>query len=69
MTEQINMAQTILRRPQVKTATGLSTSTIYDRIKRKTFPAPIRLGVRSVGWRAGDIEAFLASPSTYRAEG
>jgi prophage regulatory protein len=68
MAEQIKTALTILRRKQVESATGLSKTTIYARIREKTFPAPVRLGVRSVGWRAGDIDEFLISPSTYRAE-
>jgi prophage regulatory protein len=69
MAGQIQSALTILRRKQVEVATGLSRSTIYARIRNKTFPAAIRLGPRSVGWRAGDIDAFLASPANYRAEG
>ncbi|WP_350030014.1 MULTISPECIES: AlpA family phage regulatory protein [unclassified Caballeronia] len=60
--------QAILRRKRVEELTGLSRSTIYARINKKTFPAPIDLGPRSVGWRIGDIEAFLIAPSTYRAE-
>jgi len=27
------------------------------------------LGPRAVGWRAGDIEAFLAFPASFRVEG
>lgn len=69
MAEQIKTALTILRRCQVEAATGLSRSTIYARCRALTFPSPIKLGAgRSVGWRAGDIEAFLASPADYRAE-
>jgi len=29
-------------------------------VKRGTFPKPIKLSVRSVGWLASDIERFLA---------
>lgn len=67
MSTAIQTALTILRRKQVEAATGLSCSTLYRRIKDKTFPAPVKLGPKSVGWRAGDIDAFLASPSEYRA--
>ncbi|WP_233831785.1 helix-turn-helix transcriptional regulator [Paraburkholderia sp. ZP32-5] len=67
MAEPIKTALAILRRKQVESATGLSRSTIYQRIKNKTFPAAIQLGPRSVGWRAADIEAFLANPAGYRA--
>jgi prophage regulatory protein len=57
----------ILRRAQVERETGLSRSTIYHRIKNLTFPPAVRLGVKSVGWRAGDIDVFLSDPAGYRA--
>lgn len=67
MASNIQTALTILRRPQVEAATGLSRSSIYQRIKEKTFPAAVQLGPRAVGWRAGDIDAFLANPAGYKA--
>ncbi|GAB3630266.1 transcriptional regulator [Pandoraea terrae] len=57
----------ILRRPQVEALVGISRSSIYQRIQEGTFPAPVRLGPRAVGWRVGDIDAFLANPAAYRA--
>jgi predicted DNA-binding transcriptional regulator AlpA len=57
----------ILRRADVEVETGLSRSTIYQRIKVGTFPAPVKLGMRSVGWRVADIETFLSSPADYKA--
>ena len=59
----------IIRRAEVERETGLSRSTIYQRIKAGTFPPPVHLGIRSVGWRVADIEAFLASPANYEATG
>lgn len=56
----------IMRRIEVERETGLSRSTIYSRVKAGTFPAPVKLGARSVGWRVADIEAFLLAPATYR---
>ena len=53
--------QTILRRKQVEARTGLSRSTIYERIKEGTFPAPISLGARAVGWLESDIDLWLAA--------
>ena len=58
-TQQIRTA--ILRRPEVEARTGLSRSTIYDRIKQGTFPAPVQLGEKAVGWIESEIEAFLAA--------
>jgi len=45
----------ILRRPEVEARTGLGCSTIYDGIKAGTFPAPIQLGPKSVGWLESEI--------------
>ena len=49
----------ILRRKQVEKRTGLSRSTIYLRIQKGTFPRPINLGARAVGWLDNEIEAWL----------
>lgn len=55
-------ALTILRRPQVQAKTGLSRSTLYDRIKAGCFPRPIKLGgARSVGWLQSDIDDWITS--------
>ncbi len=51
----------ILRRKQVEDRTGLSRSTIYLRIQKGTFPNPINLGARAVGWLENEIEAWLVS--------
>jgi prophage regulatory protein len=50
---------TILRRPQVEARTGLSRSTIYARIQDGTFPRPILLGSRAVGWISNEIDGWL----------
>ncbi len=51
----------ILRCKQVKDKTGLSRSTIYQRIQEGTFPKPINLGARAVGWLENEIEAWLTA--------
>ncbi|AIC86754.1 prophage CP4-57 regulatory family protein [Burkholderia thailandensis USAMRU Malaysia  len=40
---------------------GLSKSEIYRRIQAGTFPQPIALGVRAVGWLERDVELWLAT--------
>lgn len=50
---------TILRLPEVKRSTGLSRSTIYLRIAEGTFPKPVNLGGRAVGWLEVDIQEWL----------
>jgi prophage regulatory protein len=47
-----------LRRAQVQEITGLPPSTIYDKISKGTFPRPIKLGRRSVGWLEAEIVAW-----------
>ena len=51
----------ILRRKQVEQRTGLSRSTIYLYIQEGTFPRPINLGSRSVGWLENEIDEWLIS--------
>jgi prophage regulatory protein len=50
----------ILRLPEVKVRVGLSRSTIYAAVSQGSFPRPIRLGARSVGWLEVEIEAWLS---------
>jgi prophage regulatory protein len=55
------MSVSVLRLPQVKTKVGLSRSSIYAAVAGKTFPAPIRLGARAVGWLESELDAWLAN--------
>jgi prophage regulatory protein len=56
----LKMTHTILRLPTVRTRTGLSRSTIYLRVSQGTFPGPVSLGGRAVGWVEGEIQSWLA---------
>jgi len=49
----------ILRLKEVTSLTGLSRSSIYAFMNAGRFPPSIRLGERSVGWLAADIEAWI----------
>lgn len=55
----------ILRRKQVEAVTGLSRSTIYDRIDPNSprydpsFPKPVSLGPRAVGFIRSEVEIWL----------
>ena len=61
MSEQIQNALVILRRKQVEARTGLSRSSIYAAIKAGTFPAPVALCEKSVGWLQHEVEGWIAS--------
>jgi prophage regulatory protein len=52
-------SEAILRLPEVEAATGLKRSTIYDRIGKGTFPAPVHLGKLSVGWPSSSIQGWI----------
>lgn len=54
------MTHIILRLPAVKARTGLSRSTIYLRISQGSFPAPVSLGGRAVGWIEAEVNDWLA---------
>ena len=51
----------ILRRKEVETRTGLSRSSIYAYMKNGTFPSPVHLGPRSVGWIQDEIEVWICT--------
>lgn len=68
MSENLKAALTILRRKQVEARTGLSRSTIYAKLKRNpkrpsdydpTFPRPISIGAKAVGWIEAEVNAWL----------
>jgi prophage regulatory protein len=58
-TNDTQPARRILRRRQVESLTGLSRSTIYQRMSVGTFPRRISLGIRSVGWLASDVDEWI----------
>lgn len=60
----------ILRRPAVERVSGLSTSSLYEAMKRGDFPRPVKLGPRAVGWRLSEVRDWLASlpPATDNCE-
>ena len=56
-----------LRLPAVLQATGLARSTVYRMMAEHTFPAPVRLAKRAVGWRQDDVREWTnGRPTTSR---
>jgi prophage regulatory protein len=49
------------RLPTVIQVTGLGRSTIYRLVASGTFPSPVHLGPRAVGWRWSDLDQWSAS--------
>ena len=54
------MIERHLRLPAVIEATGLSRSTIYDKMRDGTFPQPVKLSMRAVAWPESVIKDWLA---------
>ncbi len=61
MADNIRSSRNILRCPALRPRTGLSRSQMYAKIRDGSFPAPISLGARAVGWLESDIDAWLES--------
>jgi prophage regulatory protein len=60
----------MLKAPEVMERTGLSRTTIWRRVRAGTFPAPVELGVNSIGWQEASIAEWLNTRQrrTYGAE-
>ena len=54
-------AQRLLRLAEVSTMVGLKRSSIYRYVAEGRFPAPIKVGERSVRWKLADVLAWRAS--------
>ena len=53
------VTKTIWRLPEVMARTGLSRSTIYDKVAKGELSPPINLGPRAVGWIADEVEEWI----------
>jgi prophage regulatory protein len=54
-----NEAKKIIRLPTVIERTKISRSSIYSFVKNGTFPTPIKLSVRSIGFLESEIEDWI----------
>jgi prophage regulatory protein len=57
----------ILRIRAVMQRTGLTRPTLYRKVADGTFPRQIRISTNCVGWREGEIDAWLRSPMRYQS--
>ena len=51
--------ESLLRLPQVEAVVGLKKSKIYSLLQAGQFPAPVRLGPRSVRWKGSAVRAWI----------
>ena len=57
MTKQIHPQ--LIRKPEVLAQTGLSKSTLYNRINDGLFPSPISLGLRAVAFVVSEVDTVI----------
>ncbi len=56
---QVENPLRILRRGEVEDRTGLSRSSIYNRIRQGTFPPSVSLGGKAVGWPEAAVDSWI----------
>ena len=57
--------ESLLRLPEVEAIVGLKKSKLYTLIQEGCFPKPVKLGTRSVRWRASTVYGWIDGlPST-----
>lgn len=49
-----------LRLTEVKVRVGLAESTLYAKVARGEFPAPVKIGPRASAWLEDEIEKWMA---------
>lgn len=55
----LDPGESFLRLADVQRAVGLSRSAIYERIANGSFPSPIPLDGRAVGWLSSDVRRWM----------
>lgn len=59
MAEQVQEPPRVLRRREVERRVGHSRSTLYAWISQGRFPAPVRVGARTVAWVESEVSDWL----------
>ena len=52
----------LIRLPEVRNRTGLSTATIYRKMEDGSFPRHHKLSVHVVAWYESDVDRWVAAP-------
>ena len=59
MVQEMEVPIRIVRLPAVQARTGLGRSTIYVRLAEGSFPRPVQLGARAVGWIEEEVDEWI----------
>ncbi|OHT19954.1 helix-turn-helix transcriptional regulator [Edaphosphingomonas haloaromaticamans] len=57
----------LIRLPEVRLRTGLSTATIYRKVAAGVFPPKVQISMNVVGWYESDIDRWIENPTGWRA--
>lgn len=68
MSNQNHKNLRIIRMPEVQKKIGLCKASIYNRIALGTFPKPVSLGGRSVGWIESDLDQWIFERSSMNGD-
>lgn len=68
MTEQAKTTRRLMRMIEVIRMTGLSRSSIYDRMNAGIFPKSVSLGCRSVAWVESEVMDWVENQIAQRDE-
>lgn len=68
MTENHTLPPRLLRLKEVQERVGMSKTTIYDRVKSKSFPAPVHLGTMAA-WVEAEIDIWIHARIAERDHG
>jgi prophage regulatory protein len=49
----------LIRIDKVTAKTGMGSSVLYDKIAKKEFPAPVKIGKRAVAWELSAVERWI----------
>jgi prophage regulatory protein len=55
------MEQVFMRKKEVLAIIGMKTTWLVEAVKEGSFPRPVRLGARAVGWRTTDVKKWIDS--------
>ncbi len=68
MTENATTPPRLLRLKEVQDRVGMSKTTIYDRVRTKSFPAPVHLGTMAA-WVESEVDAWILDRINDRDQG
>jgi prophage regulatory protein len=56
----------LLRPAVVQEMTTLSRTTLWEKVRANSFPAPLKIGKSRIAWRADEVEAWIAARGAAR---